>query len=513
MILNEIFFLLSPREWNGVERDTLSLTQQQYNCAPVVVYSIDRQQGERFVNFLNQGHLPDNLGCKLMISLDSSLGKQPVSVFIVVLPDAEDSCDSHLFPSVLDWIPSFKKTHPSGQLLLLTGFRLSLQQSCQMITSGISAIIDYTQDDFPVRIIEQVKAAFNHYRELQLQQYGISNFQEYEPHGLVGRSKSLQKVLFHARRAACISDAPVIIVGESGTGKQRIAEYIHRMDEKRNRKPFVSVNCAAITGSLAESEMFGHKKGAFTGATDDRLGYFRAANGGSILLDEISEFPLSLQPKILRVLQEGLVLPVGSDKELRIDVRIIAATNRNLEKMVREHTFRLDLYQRLKVIQLILPSLRERAEDIPLLFEYFLEKYAHYYPGKIERVDPDIYQVIHKAIGPGNIRELENIVRQILAFKQTGNQIEISDLPAELIHSSIAQPNEDMAIRVPERTIEDMAMGSKKLTEVLDAYEQFLLARLIEKNINQKDLAERLGITRRTLYNKLQKYNLRFGKF
>ncbi|HPY78479.1 MAG TPA: sigma-54 factor interaction domain-containing protein, partial [Anaerohalosphaeraceae bacterium] len=211
-----------------------------------------------------------------------------------------------------------------------------------MITSGIAAILDYTHNDFPRRIVEQIQAAYHHYQELQLQQYGIGRYPDYEPYGLVGRSQSLHKVLYQARRAASVSDAPVLIIGESGTGKQRIAEFIHQMDVKRNKKPFVSVNCAAITGSLAESELFGHKKGAFTGATEDRLGYFRAANGGSILLDEISELPLPLQPKILRVLQEGLVLPVGCDKESLLDVRVMAATNRDLDKMVCNNAFRLD---------------------------------------------------------------------------------------------------------------------------------------------------------------------------
>lgn len=490
----------------------MSYTQPRYDGAPVIVYSIDRQQGAKVFSFLYEGHLPEGLECKQIVSLDSSLSKQSVSVLLLVLPETENYSGWHFFPSVPEWITSFKQTHPLSQILLLTGFRLSLQQSCQVITCGITAILDYTQEDFSGRIIEQIKAAYNNYQELQLQQYGISSYQDYESHGLVGRSRSLHKVLYQARRAASVSDAPVLIVGESGTGKQRIAEFIHQMDEKRNKKLFVSVNCAAITGSLAESELFGHKKGAFTGATEDRLGYFRTSNGGSILLDEISELPLSLQPKILRVLQEGLVLPVGSDKESLIDVRVIAATNRDLEKMVCNNTFRLDLYQRLKVIQLTLPSLRERAEDIPLLFEYFLEKYAYYYPDKIKSVDPDVYRIIQNTIGSGNIRELENIVRQILAFKQIGSHIEISDLPAELVRSSTNQPDEDTAVQIPERTIEDMAMGSKKLMEVVNAYEQFMLARLIEKNMNQSELAERLGITRRTLYNKLQKYNLRNGK-
>jgi len=506
------FFFPAATTGSGAEREILSYTQPRYDGAPVIVYSIDRQQGAKVFSFLNEGRLPEGLECKQVSNLGISPSEQSVSVLLLVLPETENYSDWQFSPFVPEKIASFKQTHPLSQVLLLTGFHLSLQQSCQVITSGIAAILDYTHNDFPRRIVEQIQAAYHHYQELQLQQYGIGRYPDYEPYGLVGRSQSLHKVLYQARRAASVSDAPVLIIGESGTGKQRIAEFIHQMDVKRNKKPFVSVNCAAITGSLAESELFGHKKGAFTGATEDRLGYFRAANGGSILLDEISELPLPLQPKILRVLQEGLVLPVGCDKESLLDVRVMAATNRDLDKMVCNNAFRLDLYQRLKVIQLTIPSLRERAEDIPVLFEYFLEKYAHYYPGKIKVVDPDVYRIIQNTIGPGNIRELENIVRQILAFKQVGSRIEISDLPVELVRSGTNQPNQDTVVRIPEKTIEDMAIGTKKLTEVVDAYEQFMLARLIEKNMNQSELAKRLGITRRTLYNKLQKYNLRNGK-
>jgi len=202
-----------------------------------------------------------------------------------------------------------------------------------------------------------------------------------------------------------VSDAPVLICGESGTGKQLLAEAIHRMDPKRRSKPFLTVNCAAITGTLAESALFGHRKGSFTGATQDRPGYFQAANGGTLLLDEISELEKPLQPKLLRVLQEGRVLPVGDDIERPVDVRIVAACNRPLPILVESGEFRFDLYQRLNVIALVVPPLRDRPEDIPPLVQFFLRQYASYYRQPIESVDERVYEMLSRAIGSGNVRD------------------------------------------------------------------------------------------------------------
>jgi len=259
--------------------------------------------------------------------------------------------------------------------------------------------------------------------------------------------------------------------------------------------------------------LFGHRKGAFTGATEDRQGYFRVADKGTILLDEIGELSLSLQPKILRVLQDAVVMPVGSDKEYSVDLRIIAATHCDIKRMILQGQFRLDLYQRLNVIQLYVPSLRERAEDIPVLFEAFLKKYAHYSRCEINGVDPRVYEILGESLGSGNIRELENLVRQILIFKEQGHRIEISDLPLEIIRRAGGQQDEGIAesnnLEVSEELIESLVRGRKTLSNAVDEYERLMLRRLINRNVNQTTLADRLGITRRTLYNKLHKYRLR----
>lgn len=436
--------------------------------------------------------------------------RHSIAVLLIVLPPDNDSLAMvNNFDSYAQIIRNLSSLYPLMQFILVTGRDLSLQQSCQVVDNGISAIVDCRKNDFNQQITEHINTAFLHYQELSqnnLQQNNIAHCD-----GMVGDSTALKKVINQARHAAKVSDAPVIIYGESGTGKQRLAEMMHKLDVKRSEQPFICVNCASITGTLAESELFGHRKGAFTGATEDRQGYFRAASKGTIMLDEIGELSLSLQPKILRVLQESMVMPVGSDKEYRVDVRVIAATHRNLKEMVLKGKFRLDLYQRLNVIQLNVPSLRQRPEDIPELFQSFLNKYAHYGKCKIDSVDSRVYQILAKTVGSGNIRELENIVRQILVFKQFGHRIEISDLPREIIHrmSFADSETQEKTADIPQTIIEALAKGSIKLAEALDDYEKIMLARLMGRGISQTALADRLGVTRRTLYNKLQKYKIR----
>ncbi|MCH9022214.1 MAG: sigma-54-dependent Fis family transcriptional regulator [Planctomycetes bacterium] len=375
--------------------------------------------------------------------------------------------------------------------------------------AGISGIVNYHVSDFGERLLCQIKTLLRKIKSGKSKRRIPKGSVEPASRVIVGGSDVLKRLLDQSRRAARVSDVPVLILGESGTGKQRIAEFIHQQDSKRSQNAFVTVNCAAIVGSLAESELFGHQKGAFTGATQDRQGYFRSADGGTILLDEISELDISLQPKILRVLQEALIRPVGSDKEYSIDVRIIAATHRDLAQRVKGGGFRLDLYQRLKVIELHVPPLRERLEDIPVLFEAFLKKYSSYYPYEVRGVDRAVYEILGQTIGAGNIRELENIVRQTLVFKEEGGRIEVKDLPAALITAS-AVPDEGVVdIEIPRSTIEALVVGRKRLSEAMDEYERVILNRLVMRDISQTALADRLGITRRTLYNKLEKYKLR----
>ena len=433
-----------------------------------------------------------------------------VALLAFVKPLHENRADSDsAFDELVAFIPRLKQHHSRAQIIVAYKGKLNVEKSCMLISSGISSIIDIEQLDFTARLAEKVESALGHFKELKARLNSAGTSDAEDAHRLVGSSAKLTNLLFQAKRAAMISDVPVLIYGESGTGKQRIAEYVHQHDAKRRNKLFLSVNCAAISGSLAESELFGHKKGAFTGATEDRSGYFRSADGGTVLLDEISELEPSLQPKILRVLQEALVRPVGDDREYEINVRIIAATNMDLSRLVESGQFRLDLYQRLKVIHLAVPSLRERLEEIPELFQAFLKKYENYYHRPVREVDPQVYRILAETLGSGNIRELENTVRQMLVFKERGHRIEIEDLPQELIISYQKSNESTPDLEVPEHMIEALARGKRQLSHVVDEFEKSILNRLACQNLSQTRLAENLGITRRTLYNKLQKHNIR----
>ena len=234
--------------------------------------------------------------------------------------------------------------------------------------------------------------------------------EEDEKVNLIGESDEWRKVIANIDRVAS-TDATVLILGESGTGKELVAQSVHEKSRRKN-KPLIKVNCAAIAPELFESEFFGHKKGSFTGATNDRLGRFEAANGGTIFLDELGEVPLNLQGKLLRVLQEGEYERVGETKTRKIDVRVIAATNRNLQKESEEGNFRLDLYYRLNVFPLNLPPLRERLSDVPLLAEHFLKKCAKKHQCPIDRFTKQDIDALQNYHYPGNVRELENIVER-----------------------------------------------------------------------------------------------------
>lgn len=399
--------------------------------------------------------------------------------------------------------------------LMLVNRNARLADFERAIMVGIRGFINIDEEDFQDRLKERL------YRLLctpgQQPSSCISTETEYkireimDVSGIVAVSEKMMKVLDRARLAAMVSDVPVIIEGESGTGKQLLAESIHRSDPKRRSGPFIVVNCAAITGSLAESALFGHKKGAFTGATESRYGYFRVANGGTLLLDEISELDPLLQPKLLRVLQERVVMPVGEDREYPIDVRLIVTSNKPLAQEVAAGRFRLDLYQRLNVIKICIPPLRERIEDVPLLVNYFICKYRHYYSGQIEDVDPAVYVVLSKAVGDGNVRQLENIIRRTLVMKRGGNVLTIDDLPEEVLQSAQG-PAEQIDAFDPafiRSAIMRMRSGRYRLGSFIEEVESKVISiAMREYGFRGKGLAELLGISRRTLYNKLKKYDL-----
>jgi two-component system, NtrC family, response regulator AtoC len=313
---------------------------------------------------------------------------------------------------------------------------------------------------------------------------------ETELHGIVGSSAKIQDVL---RMISRLKDTrtPVLISGESGTGKELVARAIHFRGSFSNR-PFVAVDCGSLVPTLIESELFGYEKGAFTGALKAKQGLFQAAHGGTIFLDEIGELPLEMQAKLLRVLQEKEVRPVGSNDRIKVDVRVIAATNRDLEAAYRAGTFRKDLFFRLNVVTVYLPSLRERRTDIPLLVHWFLDRYA---AGKSIQVTNSAMKCLLQYDWPGNVRELENCIERAVALGDHPS-IDVADLPPTVASNSLME--------------DSVSLGAAALsTTDLEDIEKATIQRVFEQVKGDKALAGKmLGISRATLYRKLKRYNI-----
>jgi two-component system response regulator PilR (NtrC family) len=312
---------------------------------------------------------------------------------------------------------------------------------------------------------------------------------------LVGRSRALEAALDLVRRAAQ-SKANVLITGESGTGKEVFARALHALSERKTR-PMLVVNCGAIPGELLESELFGHERGAFTGAHARREGLFREAHGGTLFLDEIGELPLPLQVKLLRALQERKVRAVGASQEVAVDVRIVAATNRDLESEVKAGRFRQDLFYRLNVLRVSLPSLRERSEDIPLLAEHFRARFCQEHGRHFLVFSPEALAALVRYPFPGNVRELENAVERAVALA-SGTTIEVRDLPPEIAGHE-ATPNASVVL--PEHGV--------NLEEYLTSIERALLAQALSRagGVRTK-AAALLGLSFRSFRYRLAKLGL-----
>jgi len=322
--------------------------------------------------------------------------------------------------------------------------------------------------------------------------------------GLLGQSPPMLEIAALIHKVAP-TESTVLITGESGTGKELAARAIHALSPRRN-KPMVVVNCAAIPANLIESELFGHVRGAFTGAVADRRGLFRAADGGTIFLDEVGDLPLSLQVKLLRVLQERSFTPVGSAAQVAVDVRVIAATNRDLEAAVHAGDFREDLYYRLNVIRVAMPPLRERAEDIPTLIEHFLDRFSEELERPRCKLSPE---ALRRMVGhgyPGNIRELENLVEHMVAIAE-GEVIKEEDLPQAVRNGFAprARRRDDLGSAATETSW--MTLGSSNLDAELEAIEKRMLEEALHRAGGvRKRAAEILGINYRSLRHRLSKY-------
>jgi two-component system response regulator AtoC len=318
---------------------------------------------------------------------------------------------------------------------------------------------------------------------------------------IVGASRPMRRLLEATSRVAS-RDVTVLVRGETGTGKEFVAELLHAQSSRAN-KPLVRFNCAALPAELADAELFGHVRGAFTGATATRPGFFSQANGGTLILDEVGELPPAIQAKLLRALQEGEIQPVGSGRIEKVDVRVVASTNRDLAADVKAGTFREDLYYRIAVVELVVPPLRDRKDDIPALAEEFARRYGERFGLGAITLEPALIEALTRADWPGNVRQLENTIARLAALS-SGGVIGLADFRAAETGAITPQPADAGDTDPPPD-----ARNGPSLKEQVEAFERGLVARALDSTGgNQSEAARRLGVSRVTLIDKMKKYAL-----
>jgi len=385
-----------------------------------------------------------------------------------------------------------RRINPDMAVIIMTAYG-TIETAVKAIKAGAYDYVAKPIDlDQLVVLIERVAERRNLIREnTELREQLIERYKFDE---IASTSHAMEEVLNLAGRVAG-SNATVLLRGESGTGKELIAKAVHYHSPRANQ-PFIKVNCAALPETLLESELFGHEKGSFTGAAAKRIGRFEAADKGTIFLDEIGDIAPGVQVKLLRVLQEKEFERLGGNQTIKSDVRVIAATNRDLEKAMKEGTFREDLYYRLNVVSVVIPPLRERKEDVPALLEHFIKKYGAENRKKISGVTAEARDVLMRYSYPGNVRELENIVERAVVLVK-GKTITSADLP---LHLRTAGSEEKICVKKSEGA----------LTETLDTLERgLILEALKESGGVQTKAAEKLGISERVLRYKVKKYKIK----
>ncbi len=377
--------------------------------------------------------------------------------------------------------------------IMMTGFG-TIETAVRAMKSGAFDFITKPFDLETVAVVVQKAAEFLRLRqENHLLRKAVRD--QYRLEQLVGVSEPMQQVMEFVQKVAD-SDSTVMIQGESGTGKELVARMLH-FNSFRKDRPLVPVNCGAIPENLLESELFGHEKGAFTGATHSRMGRFELANGGTIFLDEIGEMSLPLQVKLLRVLQEREFERVGGNRTIHVDVRIIAATNQDLEVLVEEKRFRKDLFYRLNVIPIVIPPLRERRSDIPLLIDHFLTRFNQSKHTEIAGLAPDVMHMLTEYDWPGNIRELENMIERLVVLKKRG-VLSIDDLPEKICRKPLGHDLKEQFIRFNEDGI--------NLSREVEQYEKHLIMEALRKaNGVTSRAAQLLHLNRTTLVEKLKR--------
>jgi DNA-binding NtrC family response regulator len=402
-----------------------------------------------------------------------------VVILDMMLPDADG----------LELLREFRLARPESEVIMLTG-HATVPKAVEAMRAGAHSFLEKPVD--PEALLAWVGRAIERLTLVGENEALRRQLEDRFNYGnIVGRSRKMHEVLDLVHSVAA-SDANVLIVGENGTGKELIANALHANSQRASR-PFIKINCAAIPKDLIESELFGYRKGAFTGALSDREGLFEMAEGGSLLLDEIGEMPTYLQTKLLRVLQEREFRPIGSDRIVRVDFRLICATNADINAALRDGRFREDLYFRINTISLRVPPLRERTEDIPPLSEHFLAKYSRRYERPVRSIAGAAYNRLLSYPWPGNVRELENALeRGVLVAK--GGELTVGDLP-ESIRGESWVPH-DRASAAPFRTLAEIERATIEQT-------------LERTGWNKQEAAHVLGLYRPTLYSKMRKHDIR----
>lgn len=384
-----------------------------------------------------------------------------------------------------------KALSPSTGVIIITAYA-EVKTAVQAIKDGA---FDYVSKPFSNDELLILIERFLRFRNLETELHRLKETvtEKISFEKLIGVSPSM-KVIFDKIEAIANTDVPVLIQGESGTGKELVANAIHNLSSRRERE-YVKINCAAIPENLFESEIFGHEKGAFTGASDMRKGKFEMANGGTIFFDEIGDMPLGLQAKLLRVIEENILYRLGGSEPVKVNVRGIYATSKNIKDLIKKGLFRDDLFYRINVVPIIIPPLRDRKEDIPYLIDHFLELFGNKYAKPGTKVTPAAYQSLMSYSYPGNVRELKHALERAVLLSRNG-LIDINDLPEEI--SGIDREKPKVSLDIP-------------LYDGVTILEREMIINALKESGGKKiEAAKRLGISRKVLWKKMKEYKIDF---